>query len=63
MKKEEFNVEDVYDGIANKNTTVTNHPTNITFQVNIDRVALFHSSKYSIWPIYLKINELPPKYR
>ena len=35
----------------------------ITFLFNTDGVALYSSSKVNIWPIYLVINELPPKLR
>lgn len=35
----------------------------ISFQINTDGVALFRSSKYSIWPVYLVVNELPPNCR
>lgn len=64
VKEDQNNFEDVYDGehykqklnfLGNKNV--------LSFQVNIDGVALFKSSKYSVWPIYMKINELPPKIR
>lgn len=35
----------------------------ISFQINSDGVALFRSSRYSIWPVYLVVNELPPNCR
>ena len=35
----------------------------ISFRINTDGVALFRSSKYSIWPVYLVVNELPPNCR
>ena len=34
-----------------------------SFQINTDGVAIFRSSKYSIWPVYLVVNELPPNCR
>ena len=36
---------------------------NITCGLNTDRVALFKSPQTSMWPIYLRINELPPTLR
>nr|XP_022308550.1 uncharacterized protein LOC111114507 [Crassostrea virginica] len=35
----------------------------ISFQLNTDGVSLFHSSTFSIWPVYFIINELPPHLR
>ncbi len=35
----------------------------LSFQINTDGVSLFHSSTFSIWPLYLMINELDPKLR
>lgn len=35
----------------------------LSLQINTDGVALFNSSKFSIWPVYCLINELPPKCR
>lgn len=40
-----------------------NNPHNISVTANTDGVALIKSSKISIWPIYMVINELPPKER
>eukprot|EP00111_Clytia_hemisphaerica_P021545 TCONS_00063373-protein len=36
---------------------------NLTCQMNTDGVSLFNSSSFSVWPVYLKINELPPLFR
>eukprot|EP00731_Ephydatia_muelleri_P035226 Em0106g11a len=36
---------------------------NISFCLNTDGVSLFKSSKVELWPIWLEINELPPKMR
>ncbi|PFX15419.1 Retrovirus-related Pol polyprotein from transposon opus [Stylophora pistillata] len=35
----------------------------ISFLINTDGVTLFRSSKFSIWPVYLVVNELPPNCR
>ena len=57
------NIEDIYDGakykrymkkekfLANRN--------NISLIWNTDGIPVFKSSKYSIWPLYLAVNELP----
>ena len=36
---------------------------NLSLMWNVDGVPLFKSSKYSSWPMYLLINELPYKQR
>lgn len=36
---------------------------NVSFIMNTDGVAIFHSSKVSLWPVWLAINELPPALR
>ena len=35
----------------------------ISMQMNTDGVAIFKSSKFDIWPIYMTVNELPPHMR
>lgn len=35
----------------------------LSLQVNTDGVAVFRSSKFSIWPVYFIVNELPPNCR
>ena len=37
--------------------------SNISFCLKTDGVSLFKSSKVELWPIWLEINELPPKIR
>ena len=32
----------------------------VSFTFNTDGVEVYKSSKYSLWPIWLRINELPP---
>ncbi|VDI25225.1 Hypothetical predicted protein [Mytilus galloprovincialis] len=36
---------------------------NITFSLFTDGIPLFQSSKVSLWPVYMILNELPPKQR
>ena len=35
----------------------------LSLQINTDGVAIFRSSKFSIWPVYVIVNELPPNCR
>ncbi|VDI09445.1 Hypothetical predicted protein [Mytilus galloprovincialis] len=39
------------------------HKNNITFSLFTDGIPLFQSSKVSLWPVYMILNELPPKQR
>jgi len=43
------------DFLTNKN--------NVTLSLFTDGIPLFQSSRVSLWPVYLIINELPPKHR
>ncbi|KAJ1520365.1 hypothetical protein ONE63_003500 [Megalurothrips usitatus] len=65
-KKNVNNIEDIYDGsiyqqsvdngfLANRN--------NFSFFMYFDGISLFKSSTFSIWPVYLTINELKYKLR
>lgn len=67
------NIEDVMDGklyrthfdtdgffVSSKKLEKEVH---ISLQINTDGVSLFRSSKFSVWPVYLVINEIPPKSR
>lgn len=66
-KKKADNIEDVYDSLLYKklseNDGALSSLNNITFTVNTDGIPVFKSSKTSIWPIFLMINELPYKMR
>ncbi|KAK3916377.1 Halomucin [Frankliniella fusca] len=60
-KKNEDNLEDIYDGKIYQeqiNNGFLANPDNISFFMYFDGVSLFKSSKFSIWPLYLSINEL-----
>ena len=63
------NIEDIYDGEVNKclskdgGVLSDKFPFNISLTLNTDGVILFKSSKFSIWLVYLMINELPFKQR
>ena len=61
-KKERSNVEDIYDGLLYKKLSsegILSSPDNVSFIMKTDGVPVFKSSKVSIWPLYLVINELP----
>lgn len=56
------NIEDIYDGKLYKESFekgILSSSDNISFLLNTDGVPVFKSSKVSIWPLYLVINELP----
>lgn len=62
-KKNKDNIEDIYDG-ANyqqhmKDGEFLSKKENISLTWNVDGIPIFKSSNYSMWPIYLAINELP----
>lgn len=65
QKENDANFEDIYDGSIYNSLPedFLANPNNITFIWNSDGVPLFRSSKISIWPLYLMINELPYKLR
>ena len=57
-------IEDVYDGAGYKKyATFLSHPSHISLLLNTDGVALYRSSKLSIWPVWGVINELPSSLR
>lgn len=59
-------IQDVYDGeIYQKlfNSGFLKDKNNLSFAMNTDGVAIFKSSKISMWPVYLLVNELPLKER
>ena len=66
-KINENNLEDIYDGKIYKdmfeNDGPLSNPNNISFTWNTDGIPVFKSSKFSLWPMYLIINELDIKYR
>lgn len=73
-KKADSNIEDVFDGKIYKKYFDGCHFTgtpqkdkskelHVSLQLNTDGVSIFRSSSYSVWPLYLIINELIPKQR
>lgn len=61
------NIEDIFDGEIYKKLCAPGQPLdnahNFSYSFNSDGMPVFKSSKFSLWPIYLMINELPPKLR
>ena len=61
---EKERIRDVYDGcLYQKHKQFLGTPGNVSFILNTDGVQIFRSSTYSIWPIWLAVNELPPNER
>lgn len=53
-------IEDVYDGVGyKKHSLFLSYPSHVLLLWNTDGVALYRSSKVSIWPVWGVINELP----
>lgn len=64
LKPNSGNICDVYDGVQYKKwKCFLNEPANISLLLNTDGVAIFRSSKFSIWPVWCVINELPKSQR
>ena len=53
--------EDIYDGSIYKKLmtpgSILSNSNNLSLTWNIDGVPLFKSSKYSLWPMYLIVND------
>ena len=55
------NICDIFDGdIYKERSHVFSSKHNLSFTLNYDGAPKFRSSSMQIWPIQLKINELPP---
>lgn len=55
---------DMYDGnIYKECPNFFIHPYNLSFTLNYDGAPKFKSSTMQMWPIQLRINELPPVIR
>lgn len=67
QKINEDSYEDIYDGEIYKELSKEGNPlnnvNNFSYSFNSDGVPLFSSSKYSMWPIFVMLNELPHKLR
>jgi len=59
--------EDIYDGSLYREMMlpngILNSQNNISLTWNIDGLPVFSSSKFSLWPCYLVVNELPYRLR
>ncbi|KAK3107860.1 hypothetical protein FSP39_023692 [Pinctada imbricata] len=68
-KKNSSAIEDIHDGKLYQELSKpggplsADFPYNISLTWNTDGIPIFKSSKVSIWPLYLTINELPVKQR
>ena len=67
VKKDEHNIEDIYDGELYKRHTgingILSDERNISLTWNTDGISVFKSSKFTLWPLYFVVNELPYKER
>ena len=67
VKRANGNIEDVYDGSLYQRESTPggflSEPYNISLKLNTDGVAIFRSSQFGVWPLFLLVNELPPAVR
>ena len=67
VKRDDNNIEDVYDGSLYQSKCgpggFLSEPYNLSVKLNTDGVAIFRSSQFGVWPLFLLINELPPSLR
>ena len=67
VKRDDKNIEDVYDGAVYQSKCgpggFLSEPYNLSVKLNTDGVAIFHSSQFGVWPLFLLVNELPPSLR
>ena len=57
-------ISDVYDGeLYRKHAVFVSQPANVTLLLNTDGVSVFRSSKATLWPVWLIVNELPRRLR
>lgn len=66
-KFHESSYEDIFDGSLYQQHMTSDgilaHRSNISLTWNVDGLPLFKSSKFSLWPAYFIVNELPYKLR
>ncbi|XP_078533887.1 LOW QUALITY PROTEIN: uncharacterized protein LOC144820125 [Lissotriton helveticus] len=66
MENEKQTMKDVYDGemyLDLFKSGFLKNPNSLSFAMNTDGVPVFKSSKISMWPVYLMVNELPVSQR
>ena len=67
VKSTPTDIQDVYDGSLYQEQSgahgILSQPLNIPLKLNTDGVAVFRSSKFAVWPLFLLVNELPPLLR
>lgn len=61
LYKEHFNSKGYFQNVSTNDSMTTE--LHLSLQINTDGVAIFRSSKCSVWPVYAVINELPPHLR
>ena len=60
LYKKHFGEDGFFRGSSTQDKKTQIH---LSLQINTDGVAIFRSSKFSIWPVYFIVNELPPNCR
>ena len=60
LYKKHFGEDGFFRGSSTQDKKTQIH---LSLQINTDGVAVFRSSKFSIWPVYFIVNELPPNCR
>jgi len=69
QKMNENNIKDVYDGRVYKDLIRSvvaaglNCQRLLSFMWNTDGISVFKSSKFSVWPFFMSILQLPPEER
>ena len=67
VKRDDENIEDGYDGAIYQSKCgpggFLSEPYNLSVKLNTDGVAIFHSSQFGVWPLFLLVNELSPSLR
>ena len=61
-------IHDIYDGCEYRKYVQsgflsTCNKANVSLTLNTDGINIYRSSKCSLWPVWLQINELPPTQR
>lgn len=46
-----------------QHSSFLSEPSHVSLLLNTDGVAIFRSSSYSVWPVWIVVNELPKQLR
>ena len=57
-------IRDLFDGqLYRNNQEFLSKPANVSLTINTDGVAIFRSSKASLWPVWVQVNSLKQRGR